>query len=73
MNYIKRLEQDRFLHANQINKADHAINDFRIFLQSPKFTGTDPDGERKDYISTADVLNRLLIIRDALLDTNFAE
>ena len=67
MNYIKQLQADNNTLANQINNTDHAINEFRIFLNSPKFTGTDLDGSRKDYINTSDVLAELLILRDKLL------
>ena len=70
MNYIKKLQLENSELANQINRTDYAINEFRVLLHSPKFCGTDLDGERKDYISTADVLNHLLIIRDRLLDTD---
>ena len=67
MNYIKRLQEETESFSSQINHADYAINDFRIFLQSSKFTGTDLDGSRKDYISTSDVMAQLQIIRNSLL------
>ena len=67
MNYIKQLQQDNRIYANQINQADHAINNFRVFLNSDKFKGVDLDGSRKDWISVDDVRRELELIRAELL------
>ena len=70
MNYIKQLQQDNRIQANQINQTDHAINNFRIFLSSSKFNGVDLDGSRKDWISVDDVRRELELIRAELLNLN---
>ena len=70
MNYIKQLQQDNRIYANQINQADHAINNFRVFLNSDKFNGVDLDGSRKDWISVDDVRRELELIRAELLNLN---
>ena len=49
----------------KISSALHEIDAFRIFLNGPKFTGTD-NGERKDWIATGDVLRELNEIRNHL-------
>ena len=59
MNYIKQLQQENSVYANQINTTDHAINNFRVFLNSDKFKGVDFDGSRKDLIR-AELLNKEL-------------
>jgi len=35
------------------------LNEFIIFLNGPKFTGTESDGDRKDWISVSDVICEL--------------
>lgn len=59
MNYIKSLqakvadlEQER-----AIAQAD--VDTFLAYLHSDKFKGSQIDGERKDWISTGDVINWL--------------
>jgi len=32
------------------------VQEFRVHLAGGKFAGTDPDGSRRDWIATADVL-----------------
>lgn len=69
MNYIKQLQQRvAGLEARADNTRD-AIQDFRIYLNSPKFTGLDTDGTRKDWIATSDVYYLLDGIRNALNGT----
>ena len=59
MNYINQLQLDNAKLATAIRAAQSEINSFRIFLVSSKFTGTERDGSRKDWISTGDVERRL--------------
>ncbi len=58
-NYISRLQE-----AVRTTEADatamrERVQEFRVHLAGPKFTGTEQDGSRKDWISTADA-NRWL-------------
>ena len=59
MNYITQLEirRDRALEW-MMNFAEH--------LDLDKFKGVDEDGERKDWIATADVIQRLIQLSDIL-------
>jgi hypothetical protein len=54
-NYISRLRE----HVTTLEADDKAlrgrIQEFRVHLAGPKFSGTEHDGSRKDYIATADV------------------
>ena len=66
MNYIKRLEKEvGDLKANVVG-ADRAIDRFREHLDLDKFSGTDQDGARKDWIGTHDVLRWLTEIENEL-------
>lgn len=42
------------------------ITEFRTLLLSPKHQGEQADGTRNDWISTADALRRLDMVREAL-------
>jgi len=66
MNYIKQLQEKNKSLQSQIDSAQTEINDFISFLHSDKFAGVDSAGERKDWISTADVLHKLMEIRSLL-------
>jgi putative heme iron utilization protein len=56
MNYIKRLQRDTEEAKRRLAKLETEIQEFRAYvLQSPKFTGVDIDGGRKDWISTSDL------------------
>jgi len=58
-NYIKTLEaRVEELEARLQQKAK-LVAAFRQHLLSPKFSGLDPDGSRKDWIATGDVLRWL--------------
>lgn len=59
MNYIKQLEQDKTNLITQLEAIKNELDSFRLHLNSNKFTGTEPDGSRKDWIATADVVNRI--------------
>jgi hypothetical protein len=53
--YITRLrEQVEGLEAGD-KALRERIQEFRMHLAGPKFTGTEHDGSRKDWIATADV------------------
>ena len=59
MNYIESLRtMNRELTARH-DEVSERIEHFRQHLLSPKFVGVDVDGDRKDWISTADVLRFL--------------
>lgn len=61
MNYIKQLECQVIETNERVIGMLERINEFQQHLASPKFT-TLEDGERKDWISTADVLRWLRYI-----------
>lgn len=64
MNYIHNLQAQNSALREQLAEKNEKINDFISFLHSDKFKGVESDGSRKDWISTADVLNFLMQIRD---------
>lgn len=64
MHYIQQLRRAVAIREAQLRTMDAQIHQFRAFLHSPKFTGTE-NGERKDWISTGDVLNWLREAREA--------
>lgn len=66
MNYIKQLEKDNEEVLKQRFDALVAINNFKILLASDKFTGTDSNGDNKNWISTDDVLRHLQTIKHEL-------
>lgn len=65
MNYIKKLQQQLARQTDAIERARVEIDLFTAHLHSQKFVGTE-DGNRKDWISTGDVLSRLSDIRGSL-------
>lgn len=67
MNYIHQLQADL---SAQIAVVEYFKADFaklRAWLHSPKFTGDD-NGERKDWISTGDVLTWLREVESGALN-----
>ena len=56
MNYIKQLQKELVESNEMKEKLFLALNEFRSKLLGSKFTGLDIDGERKDWISTTDVI-----------------
>jgi len=65
MNYIQKLQQENANLKTALELAGDDINSFLTFLQtSPKFQSTET--ERKDWISTGDVIRRLREIRNIL-------
>lgn len=58
-NYIHRLQSSVRELEQTIAAYSQGIADLRAHLQSAKFQGIDQDGDRKDWIATADVLRWL--------------
>jgi predicted transposase YbfD/YdcC len=54
-NYIQTLQANQRELARQIRTANLELENFLKFLHSDKFRGTE-NGERKDWIATADVI-----------------
>ena len=65
MNYIKQLEMKARDLGAIVGQTEIEIVRFQTFLNGPKFTGTE-NGERKDWIATADVITWLRELRSAL-------
>lgn len=59
MNYIETLRTMNRELTNQHADMVERIEYFRQHLLTPKFTGLDSDGSRKDWIATGDVLRFL--------------
>lgn len=66
MNYIRRIQADNANLETTIDTANVSINDMIAFLNGPKFTGTESDGGRKDWIATGDVIAWLQNLRSDL-------
>jgi hypothetical protein len=65
VNYIKRLEAENAEKANRLDAVAAELSEFRKHIDLPKFKGTDEDGDRKDWIATADVCDWIEKIRIA--------
>ncbi len=70
MNYIKQLEQDNRMLRHALDNVDTQVCLFLQFLNSPKFVGVESDGGRKDWISTGDVIHKLVDLRLACVADN---
>lgn len=66
MNYIKQLQEDRLNAAKKLANILLELEAFNVHLHSEKFTGVQSDGTRKDWISTADVINRIREIKSLI-------
>ncbi len=64
MNYINDLQEQNHAKGRALGHIQRDINSMLAFLDSAKFTGTD-NGERKDWISTADLKHFLIELRQA--------
>lgn len=64
MNHIRRLQRDLADAQAKLSAVLAETESFRQHLHLPKFI-TEEQGDRKDWIATRDVLNRLSHIRDA--------
>jgi hypothetical protein len=70
MNHILKItEENRALRAKLTETAE-TLQAFRAFLSSSKFTGTEADGSRKDWIATADVAKFLRETENSLSLSN---
>lgn len=67
MNYIKQIQAASSAQQFAIEQAQKEIDCFILHLQSPKFTGTEQDDSRKDWIATGDVIRRMQELRQTLL------
>ncbi len=63
MSYILKLQEQNAKYKETLAAVSADLEQFRVFLHSAKFTGTE-NGERKDWISTGDVLTRLAEMRN---------
>jgi len=63
MNHILRLQSDLAAAQAEIAAKTAVVQEFRSHLLGAKFSGSDPDGSRRDWIAVGDVhswLSRLL-------------
>jgi len=68
MNYIKRLEAE-LARAKEVNaQVQERIHLAMEHIASPKFTGIDLDGSRKDWIATSDVQMMLTDFKSTLME-----
>jgi hypothetical protein len=65
MNHILRLGNDLAAARAELASKANAIRELQIHLASEKFSGTDPDGGRKDWIATSDLRAWLDYINEA--------
>lgn len=65
--YINRLEQENKEKKEKLNRINEEITLFLDYLHSSKFVGVESDGERKDWISTTDVVHKLFELRSLAL------
>jgi hypothetical protein len=63
VNFIHLLQKDNSTLRDGLDLLDTEICDFLQFLNSAKFTGTESNGDRKDWIATGDVIHRLVDFR----------
>jgi hypothetical protein len=65
-NYIHRLQDEKQEKQDRLDEIERQLREFQVHLSSSKFTGTDPDGSRRDWIATGDVNTRLMEILSTL-------
>ncbi len=65
-NYIIKLEAENKELKEKLAKTEESLSCYLGFLHSDKFKGTDSQGNRKDWIATADVVNTVREIRAEL-------
>ncbi len=73
MNHIRRLQADLHCAQTELAAKEEALQEFRIHLSGEKFIGTEPDGNRKDWIAVADVLRWLTHITEVNVPAEAAE
>ena len=64
MNHIHKLQNEVRDLNDQVLRKNERIAEFRLHLQTSKFAAVQSDGERGDWIGTADVKRWLLYIED---------
>jgi hypothetical protein len=64
MNHIQKLQRNLTAAHAALCAKDELIIQFIVHLQTPKFQGFDPEGERKDWIAIGDVTGWLRQIAD---------
>lgn len=67
MNYIKNLEAKVKALENEKAVVVEQITELAVYLGSEKFQGVDSKGDRKDWVSTREVLGHLFSMRSNLL------
>lgn len=70
-NFIQNLQSENTEKGQRLAKIQREINDFLVFLHSPKFVGVESDGGRKDWIATGDVIARLNEIQSVVRGGKF--
>jgi hypothetical protein len=65
MNYINRLQSERAENALQAREMESQAQGFLAYLSCAKFSGVDSNGQRKDWISTGEVQNLLISLRNS--------
>ena len=66
MNYIKQMQADLKERDDKLERLKGNVAEFMTYLHSPKFTGLESDGGRRDWIATGDVLHWLMEVRGEL-------
>jgi len=56
MNYIQQLKADVTANANELMRLQECIRELKALALSPKHQGVQPDGERNDWIASADII-----------------
>lgn len=67
MNYIKQLEAKVKELENEKAVVVEQITELAVYLSSEKFQGVDAQGDRKDWVSTREVIAHLFSMRSNLL------
>ena len=68
MNYIKQLQAENREAKRRLQEVQDLCQQYRAELLSPKFTGVDLDGSRKDYMGTSDLDTRLQAIHSLAMN-----
>lgn len=58
-NYIHRLQDENREKQERLDEIERRLREFQVHLASSKFTGTETDGSRRDWIATGDVTHRI--------------
>jgi hypothetical protein len=63
MNYIKQLEAEVRALKNEKAVVVEQITELAVYLGSEKFQGVDAKGERKDWVSSREIVAHLMSMR----------